>query len=211
MQGFRSRAAYKLLELDQKFRIIGKSTRNVVDLGFAPGAWTQVCLARFKAMQVSSHDVLGIDLIDCAAPEGAAFMQGDVFSKKTHAAILDHFGAGGADLVLSDMMTNTTGTKDQDHFASMDLCAGVMMLTRRVLRRNGNLVMKFYTGAEDAQLQQELESLFHKVHRAKPDACRAELREMYFVALKRRDSPEPEISRGELGEKTDEKNLDSKT
>lgn len=192
-EGYRSRAAYKLIELDNRFRLFGKA-RTIVDLGFAPGAWTQVALNRSRARKVDPS-ILGVDLLGCLPPEGAAFLQGDIFSKKTHDQIVAHFAGGDSttadyayplDLVLSDMMVNTSGIKDNDHFASMDLCDGVLMLAARLLRKNGNLAMKFYTGKEDQMLQRKLETMFARVHKVKPEACRAELREMYFVALKKR-------------------------
>lgn len=183
-QGFRSRAAYKLIEIDQKYKIFTRNSANVVDLGFAPGAWTQVALKRGESLQTQLR-ILGVDLIDCSPPPGADFIQGDILSKKTHAAIREHFG-GGVEVVLSDMMANTSGIKDVDHFASMDLCQGVLILACELLNKNGSLVMKFYSGGEDTLLQKRLQKMFHKVHRFKPDACRAELRELYFVCLKRK-------------------------
>lgn len=192
-EGYRSRAAYKLIEIDNKFRIFGKGTRNIVDLGFAPGAWTQVALARSKGKRVIPK-MLGVDLLDCSPPEGATFLQGDIFSKKTHSQIDEFFKKSGEDsiegkpldLVLSDMMVNTSGIKDNDHFASMDLCDGVLILACRLLKKDGNLVMKFYTGKEDQLMQKKLEKVFHRVQKMKPEACRAELREMYFIGLKKR-------------------------
>lgn len=183
-QGFRSRAAYKLIEIDQKFKLFNKNTANIVDLGFAPGAWTQVALKRSQTLQ-NKMNILGVDLIDCSPPQGASFIQGDILSKKTHLAIKEHF-QGGVDVVLSDMMANTSGIKDNDHYASMDLCDGVLILACELLNQNGSLVMKFYSGAEDPLLQSRLQKMFHKVYRCKPDACRAELRELYFVCLRRR-------------------------
>lgn len=188
-EGYRSRAAYKLIEIDSKFRLFNKNTRNIVDLGFAPGAWTQVALARCKSKNITPR-ILGVDLINCSPPEGSLFLQGDIFSKKTHSEIVNFFDPEGhsqpLDLVMSDMMANTSGIKDNDHFASMDLCDGVLILACRLLKKNGNLVMKFYTGKEERLLQNKLEKVFHKVFMTKPAACRAELREMYFVALKKR-------------------------
>lgn len=84
------------------------------------------------------------------------------------------------------MMANTSGIGDNDHYASMELCDGVLLLALKMLQKNGSLVMKFYTGKEDQLLQKRLEKVFHKVHKMKPAACRAELREMYFVCLKKR-------------------------
>lgn len=188
---YRSRAAYKLIEINLRYRLFNKGSRAIVDLGFAPGAWTQVALQETRRIGLESR-ILGVDLIGCSPPDGSHFIQGDVFSKKTHREILLFFGkeegsAMAVDLVLSDMMANTSGIKDNDHFASMDLCDAVLVLACNTLKKNGNLVMKFFTGKEDGVLQQRLERMFLKVHRVKPEACRSELREMYFVALRKRE------------------------
>lgn len=185
-EGYRSRAAYKLLEIDTKFRLFGKHAKNIVDLGFAPGAWTQVALSKSRA-KGTVPNVLGVDLIHCQAPEGSSFVQGDIFSKKTHDEISAFFEPKGPlNLVLSDMMANTSGLGDNDHYASMELCDGVLILALSMLQKGGNLVMKFYTGKEDQLLQKRLEKVFLRVHKMKPTACRAELREMYFVCLKKK-------------------------
>lgn len=209
-EGYKSRAAYKLIEIDNKFKLFTKRSCNIVDLGYAPGAWTQVALNRCRDADVTPK-ILGVDLLPCSPPEGASFLQGDIFSKKTHLEIVEFFNSDleveaaqveknekndqTVDLVLSDMMVNTSGIKDNDHYASMDLCDGVLILASGLLRKNGNLVVKFYTGKEDQTLQRKLEKMFHKVHRMKPEACRAELREMYFIGLKKRQN---EVSAEEI-------------
>lgn len=188
---YRSRAAYKLVEMSQRYRILNKGSRAILDLGFAPGAWTQVALQETRRIGVQCR-ILGVDLIACSPPEGSHFLQGDIFSKKTHREILLFFGqekegAMAVDLVLSDMMANTSGIRDNDHYASMDLCDAVLVLACSTLKKNGNLVMKFFTGKEDRILQNRLENMFLRVHRVKPEACRDELREMYFVALRKKE------------------------
>ncbi|ODV66113.1 23S ribosomal RNA methyltransferase [Hyphopichia burtonii NRRL Y-1933] len=189
---FRSRAAYKLIEINDKFRLLNKHCKYVVDLGFAPGAWTQVAVAELIKKRKQKTKILGVDLINCTPPEGSHFIQGDILSKKTHGEIIDFFNETDShnekpvDLVLSDMMANTSGIKDNDHYASMDLCDGVLILTCLVLKKNGNLAMKFYTGKEDGILKLRLQKIFKKVYVMKPEACRQELRELYFVCLKKK-------------------------
>lgn len=183
--GYRSRAAYKLLEMNLKFKIFKKSSRNIVDLGFAPGAWTQVALEKSKELKISPR-ILGVDLIDCAPPTGSHFIQGNIFSRKTHGEIDDFFAEEGLDVVLSDMMSNTTGNGELDHFASMDICEGVVILADRLLKKNGVLVMKFFSGSQDKELRQKLEAQFTRVFTTKPKACRQSLREMYLVGLGKR-------------------------
>lgn len=190
LENYRSRAAYKLIEINDKFRLINNSSRNILDLGFAPGAWTQVVLNEIKRQNIMSR-VLGVDLINCSPPPGSSFIQGDIFSKKTHQNIREFFDDGTeapVNLILSDMMANTSGIKDNDHYASMDLCDGVLVLLCQLLQKDGNLVMKFYTGKEDVLMKNKLQKVFRKVHMMKPQACRNELREMYFIGLKKKAS-----------------------
>lgn len=187
---YRSRAAYKLLELDEKFRLIDKKTKNIIDLGFAPGAWTQVVVEKTRKKEVDAK-VLGVDLINCTAPEGSSFLQGNILSKRTHEDIRGFYGhESPADLILSDMMANTSGNGDTDHFASMELCDATLILANTLLKKNGKLVMKFYTGKEDGLLMDKMKKMFARVARFKPKACRQESREMYVVGLRRHASNE---------------------
>lgn len=179
-QHYRSRAAYKLIELDQKFLLLKRDCLRIVDLGFAPGAWTQVAMQKMQQLD-RTPTILGVDIIPSTPPEGTHFLHGDIFSRKTHLEIRRFFDDGDVDLVLSDMMANTSGIKDNDHLASMELCEGALILAANCLKKKGTLVMKFYTGREDKQLEEKCRAMFKKVNRAKPSACRPELREMYLV------------------------------
>lgn len=208
---YRSRAAFKLIELDKKFSLFNKNTKNIIDLGFAPGAWSQVALERSRSIGILNLNILGIDLIKCNPPEGVHFVQGDVFTKETQDKIREHFSnqmTSGVkskeqelepgselenknillpvNLILSDMMANTSGVKNSDHFASMDLCTEALKLALQLLQPKGNLVMKFYTGKEEGLLKEELDRIFTKVYRFKPQACRKELKEMYFIGMKKK-------------------------
>lgn len=190
---YRSRAAFKLLEMDDKYKIFDPSVKNVVDLGFAPGAWSQVALERMKGR---SHNILGVDLIPCSPPQGCHFLEGDILSRKTQTAIRQHFSEDDSnntthpvDLIMSDMMANSCGIKNADHIASMDLCDGALILTAGLLREGGTLVMKFFTGREENLLVQKMDKIFRRVRRFKPKACRPELQEMYIIGTKRRKGP----------------------
>jgi len=195
LQNYRSRAAFKLMEIDDKYRIFNKNSKNIVDLGFAPGAWTQVAIDRTKSMNINAK-IIGVDLIDCSPPEGASFIHGDILSKKTHNSIKDFFNTKKGesefetmpvDLIISDMMANTSGIKDNDHYASMELCDGALILASALLNKNGSMVMKFYTGKEDGLLKDKLQKMFHKVFKMKPSACRDELREMYYIGVRKKN------------------------
>lgn len=190
---YRSRAAFKLIELDKRFGLFKKSTTNIIDLGCAPGAWAQVAVEKMKA-KGATPNVVGVDLIDIIPPEGVHFIVGDIFQAETQRKIRTQFQRTNevtenivpVDVILSDMMANTSGLKNSDHYASMDLCAQTVDLAEQLLRPSGALVMKFYTGKEENVLEERLRSLFSKIHRFKPAACRKELKEMYFVGLKRK-------------------------
>lgn len=188
---YRSRAAFKLLELDDRFKLFNKKTQNIVDLGFAPGAWTQVAIERMKA-QKKDAKILGVDLIECVPPQGSDFLQGDILSRKTQTQIRQHFSPDGTDtdlrpvnLIISDMMANACGIKNADHIASMDLCDGALVLTAALLEEDGSLVMKYFTGLEEEMLVSKMEKYFKKVHRFKPKSSRPELKEMYIVGKHR--------------------------
>lgn len=196
LQNFRSRAAFKLIEIDDKYRLFNKKSKNIVDLGFAPGAWTQVAIERTKSLNINAN-IIGVDLINCSPPEGANFIQGNILSKQTHNNIKEFFNTNKShseceekpvDLIISDMMANTSGIKDNDHYASMELCDGALILASALLNKNGSMVMKFYTGKEDSLLKEKLQRMFHKVFKMKPSACRDELREMYYIGVRKKNN-----------------------
>ncbi|OAA35040.1 ribosomal RNA methyltransferase MRM2 [Metarhizium rileyi] len=214
VQGLKSRAAFKLLEMDAKYRLF-KPGQTVVDLGYAPGSWSQ-------------------------PPRGVATFQGDFLSPRVRALVREFLSrtgradkeAGGTmsyidrerraseeseeeeggfsatvDVVLSDMsapwvqtsgftsntltnpyhrLMNTSGVAFRDHAGSMDLCAAALQFASDTLRPGGHFVCKFYQGGEDKKLETRLRGLFARVFREKPESSRSESKEAYFIALKRR-------------------------
>ncbi|CUM67278.1 uncharacterized protein PRCAT00004971001 [Priceomyces carsonii] len=191
-RNYRSRASFKLIEIDKKFKLFNKRSINIVDLGFSPGAWTQVALEITKKLGLKST-ILGVDLIACNPPEESYFLQGNILSKNTHNAIKEFFSERTneyyeqpLDLIISDMMANTLGLKDSDHYASMDLCDGAIILACSLLKENGNMVMKYYMGKEEYLLTNKMHAMFEKVFKMKPTSSRAELREMYIIGLKKK-------------------------
>lgn len=190
--GYKSRAAFKLIEINDKYRIFNRKASNIVDLGCSPGSWTQVALQQAQKHH-NTPKILGIDLIKCSLPKGATFIQGDFLTPEIHRRIMQHFDHKPIDLVLSDMMTNATGLGNIDHLASMDLCHSVTHLAHSLLAKNGTLVMKFFMGQEQSIVASELQKMFHKVYTFKPQSSRDELREMYFVALKKLSVPEENV------------------
>ncbi|OQD73225.1 hypothetical protein PENDEC_c016G03423 [Penicillium decumbens] len=237
VQGLKSRAAFKLLQIDEKYRIF-KSGQTVVDLGYAPGSWSQVAVNRTQP----HGRVLGVDIIPAQPPKGVSTIQGNFLApeiqsyiqeflrnpnrgRPRQAGVIDDTGSllesamatepaqtdekleRTVDVVLSDMcepwyqtsgfwkrslsdpyrrMMNTSGNNFRDHAGSMDLCNAALRFSSNVLKNGGHFVCKFYQGAEDKELEQQLRNLFQKVHRLKPESSRSESKEAFFVGLDRR-------------------------
>ena len=174
-EGFRSRAAYKLIELDERFSLL-KGVRRVVDLGVAPGGWSQV--VRQKAPQ---SQVVGIDLLPVDPIDGATLLQMDFMHEAAPTMLADALG-GPADLVLSDMAANTVGHPQTDHLRTMALVEAALAFAVEVLRPGGGFVAKVLAGGADAQLVAELKRRFTSVKHAKPPASRKGSSEWYVVA-----------------------------
>lgn len=236
VQGLKSRAAFKLLEMDAKYRLFKNNGQTVVDLGYAPGSWSQVAVDRTRP----HGRVIGIDLIPAQPPQGVATFQGDFLSPNVQEMVknfildthkrpppLQHeaetsdsdevevseidrpsyidmerhasseSGSPEAsesntssqrlvDVVLSDMLMNTSGNAFRDHAGSMDLCAAALQFASDTLKSGGHFVCKFYQGPEDKEFEKKLKTLFVKVFREKPESSRKESRESYFVGLRRK-------------------------
>ncbi len=172
--GWRSRAAFKLLELDDKYHLIAKNAL-VVDLGAAPGGWAQVALARGAAK------VVGIDLLPVEPLAGADFILGDFTADGMTDEITRRLGAA-ADLVLSDMAPNTTGHVATDHIRIMALAELALDFAARVLRPDGAFVAKLFQGGAERDMLNRLKRQFRTVRHAKPPASRKDSKEMYVVA-----------------------------
>ncbi|CDM29208.1 Ribosomal RNA methyltransferase MRM2, mitochondrial [Penicillium roqueforti FM164] len=233
VQGLKSRAAFKLLQIDEKYRIF-KGGQTVVDLGYAPGSWSQVAASRTQP----HGRVLGVDIIPAQPPKGVSTIQGNFLSPEIQTYIRDFLRSPDrgrprqpsflddssisplepnadtertteaektdkmgekilertVDVVLSDMsapwhqtsgfwkrslsapynrMMNTSGVSFRDHAGSMDLCHAALRFSSDVLKAGGHFVCKFYQGAEDKELEQQLKELFKKVHRLKPESSRS--------------------------------------
>ena len=178
-QGLRSRAAFKLIELDEKFGLLrprpsGRALR-VVDLGAAPGGWAQVALQRDAAR------VVGIDLLPIDPMPGAQFLQGDFQDADIERLLLETLG-GKADLVLSDMAPNTTGHVATDHLRIVALAELALDFALRTLEPNGAFVTKLFQGGAQGQMMTTLKQNFRLVRHAKPAASRKDSRELYLVA-----------------------------
>jgi 23S rRNA (uridine2552-2'-O)-methyltransferase len=173
-QGWRSRAAFKLLELDDRFQIIRRGVR-VLDLGAAPGGWTQVALRR------GSGPVVGVDLLPVDPIPGATLIEGDFNDPGMPARLMLALG-GKAGLVLSDMAPNTTGHAATDHLRIMALAELAAAFAREVLAPDGAFVAKVFQGGSERAMLEALKRDFASVRHAKPPASRKESSELYVVA-----------------------------
>jgi len=174
-ENYRSRAAYKLLELDERFGLL-KGAKAVVDLGIAPGGWSQV--VRRKA---PGAKVVGIDFLPTDPIEGVSILQMDFMDEDAPGRLKDALG-GAADLVLSDMAANTVGHQQTDHLRTMALVEAGLEFVAEVLRPGGAYVAKVLAGGADSQLVAEMKRHFATVKHAKPPASRKDSSEWYVVA-----------------------------
>jgi 23S rRNA (uridine2552-2'-O)-methyltransferase len=180
-QGWRSRAAFKLMELDDRYRLIGRGAR-VVDLGAAPGGWSQVAVRR------GAGQVVGLDLLPIEAVPGATFLTGD-FNDLDMPDRLRALLGGPADLVLSDLAPNTTGHAATDHIRIVALAELALEFAMRVLAPGGGFVAKVFQGGAERQLLAPMKRTFATVRHAKPAASRKESSELYVVATGFRGPP----------------------
>ena len=173
--GYRSRAAYKLIELDDRFGLI-RGAKRVVDLGIAPGGWSQV--VRAKAPKA---EVVGIDLLPVEPIEGVTIFEMDFMDDAAPAALEEALG-GAPDLVLSDMAANTVGHKQTDHLRTMALVEAGAWFAVETLEKGGAFVAKVLAGGTDSELLALLKQHFNTVKHAKPPASRKGSSEWYVVA-----------------------------
>ncbi|MGE0748906.1 MAG: RlmE family RNA methyltransferase [Rhodospirillales bacterium] len=186
-RGLRSRAAWKLIQLDDKFRVLRPGAR-VLDLGAAPGGWTQVAVERAKAGQAGGGRVLAIDLAAMDPVPDAETMTLDFLAAGADATIRDALG-GPVDVLLSDMAAPATGHRDTDRIRAQALADAVAEFALEVLAPGGALVMKSFHGATEKPLLDRLKRAFATVRHVKPAASRAESAEIYVVATGFRGAP----------------------
>ena len=174
-ENYRSRAAYKLIELDERFGLL-KGVKAVVDLGIAPGGWSQV--VRRKSPQAG---IVGIDLLPTDPIEGVTILQMDFMDGDAPDLLKEALGAP-ADLVMSDMAANTVGHQQTDHLRTMALVEAGLEFAREVLRPGGAYVAKVLAGGADNDLVAQLKRSFATVKHAKPPASRKDSSEWYVIA-----------------------------
>ena len=171
--GFRSRAAFKLIELDKKFKFLKKNT-NLLDIGASPGGWSQVAKKIIKNGKILSLDVKKMDQL-----KEVPFLQGDFQEEKTKKQIFNFFGEK-LDVILSDMAADTTGNKTLDCIRTNQLCASVIEFSADNLKKNGVLVSKTFMGEDFLEIKKLAFSKFKKVRFFKPEASKNESKETYL-------------------------------
>ena len=177
-RGYRSRAAFKLLQIDDQFRFLKPGAR-VVDLGAAPGGWTQVVVERTKPGR-GGGVVVGIDVTPVEPIAGATVLAKDFYDDDAP-GVLTKLLAGQADVVLSDMAASSTGDPQTDHLRIMGLAEAAHDFARQVLKPGGTFVAKVLRGGTERALLDRLKKDFAKVRHVKPEASRADSAEMYVV------------------------------
>jgi 23S rRNA (uridine2552-2'-O)-methyltransferase len=183
-EGYRGRAAFKILELDDKFRFLVPGAR-VVDLGCAPGGWLQVAVKRINALGERTDKkvgrIIGVDLQEVEPIAGAEIHQLDFMADDADIQVKDWLG-GRADVVMSDMAAASSGHKQTDHLRIIALCEAAAYLAFDVLDDGGTFVAKVLAGGAEGELQKLLKQKFTKVANVKPPASRADSSEKFVVA-----------------------------
>jgi 23S rRNA (uridine2552-2'-O)-methyltransferase len=178
--GYRSRAAFKLIQLDERFHLLAPD-RRVVDLGCAPGGWTQVAVERVGQRNAMGGAVVGIDINPTDPIPGATVLQGDFTDPVTAARIREALD-GPADLVLSDMAAPATGHAATDHLRIVALAEDAFGFAETLLKPGGAFVAKVFQGGASSELLAALKQAFAELRHAKPPASRAESAETYVIA-----------------------------
>jgi 23S rRNA (uridine2552-2'-O)-methyltransferase len=178
-EGYRSRSAYKLIEIDDRYRILKPGAR-VIDLGAAPGGWCQVAAERVRSSE-ENPIVVGIDYLDMDPVPGATVLKMDFLEDAAPAKLIEALG-GEPDVVLSDMAAPTTGHRRTDHIRTMHLAEVAADFAISVLKPGGHFLAKTFQGGTEASLLDLLKRSFRSVHHVKPPASRDESVELYLLA-----------------------------
>lgn len=172
-QGYRSRSAFKLIEIDQRFHFLSKS-RSLLDLGSAPGSWSQVASKKIK-----NGKILSVDIKEMLPIRNTIFLKGDFTKLETQNKIMKFFNTK-IDSVVSDMTTNTTGNKELDSFKTGNLCLNAIEFSGKILKVNAYFVSKVFMGAIFKEIQIRAKEIFKEVLIFKPKSSRKESKEIYI-------------------------------
>ena len=171
--GFRSRSAYKLLELNKKFKLFS-SCNTVIDLGSYPGGWSQIA-----SKIISSGKIMSIDIKNMEPIRNVKFLKGDIQEKHIKSQVIEYFKSS-LDVILSDMAADTTGNKSLDSIRTNQLCSDVIYFSKDILKPKGVLVSKIFMGDDFIEVKNLAKSIFQKVNFFKPFSSRKESKETYL-------------------------------
>ena len=174
-KGYRSRSAFKLIEINDKFKFL-KNNLNILDLGSAPGGWSQVCAEINKNGKNLSIDILNMETID-----NIFFYKKDFNDSDFLDFVNNFFKQNKVDIMLSDMAVNTTGNKDLDAIKTNAIALDVVNLSKLILKTKSALLVKIFSGKDENILIKNAKELFKDIERIKPDSSRKESREMYLL------------------------------
>ena len=183
LDGYRSRAAYKLVEINEKFKILAPGI-NVVDLGAAPGGWSQVAAKIIQSDNKNAKNkLIAIDLLAIEPIAGVTTLQKDFFAEDTQSLIISPLNNQLADVVLSDMAANTIGHSATDHLRIIDLCENAFHFAMTILKLGGHFITKIFRGGTEGDLLTEVKQNFTTVKHFKPNSSRKGSSEFYLIAL----------------------------
>ena len=171
--GFRSRASFKLIELNKKYKFIKKNT-NLLDIGSSPGGWTQVA-----RQIIISGKILSLDIKEMEPIKNVKFLKGDIFDNQTKVNVMRYFNSN-IDVIISDMAADTTGNKSLDSIRTNQLCADAINFSKDMLKPKGVFVSKIFMGEDFIEVKNLAKSLFKKVNFFKPESSRKESKETYL-------------------------------
>jgi len=172
IQGYRSRSAFKLIEINKKFNFIKKSSL-LLDLGSYPGGWSQVASQHIKTGKILAVDIKNMEKIN-----NVNFIKGDFYKDETYQKINSYFSKK-IDVVMSDMATNTTGNKSLDSYKTGELCLNAMNLATKILSKNGIFISKIFMGSIYSEINERAKNYFSKVVKFKPLSSKKESKEIY--------------------------------
>ena len=174
VDGYRSRAAYKLIEIDEKFKIF-KNGISVIDLGAAPGSWSQ-----YLSKKIQNSKIVSIDLREMEAIDNTIQVLGDFTEEKNQSKIKDFFKSN-VDVVLSDMAVNTTGNKNIDSIYTGELCMEAMLFSKKILNNDGKFISKIFMGSTFNEIITEAKLIFREVKVFKPKSSRKDSKESFII------------------------------
>ena len=173
IQGYRSRSAFKLIEMNKKFKLINKNT-CLLDLGSSPGGWTQVA-----ARKITKGRILAVDIKPMKKVENVNFLRGDLFNSEIYEKICNYFDKK-VNVVISDIAADTSGNRNLDSYRTGELCLRSMDLARKILHKDGVFLSKLFMGSIFIEIHKKANKYFKKVVKYKPLSSRKESKEIYI-------------------------------